>query len=197
MNQSNTGEHIRRLRTERGMTQRQLALCIGVTDKAVSKWERGLGLPDVWILPELSRALGTDLESLLCGKPSAGDNSGGNMKKLKFYVCPSCGNTLTSVSEGGVISCCGNRLEPLTPQKPDDAHALTIEKTENELFIQSEHPMTKEHYIPFLAMLTGDYMIMHRMYPEWNMQTRIPPLRSRHGTLLWYCTEHGLFYKLF
>ena len=47
------GTLIRRLRTEHKLTQRQLALQLNVSDKAVSKWERGLGCPDVSLLPAL------------------------------------------------------------------------------------------------------------------------------------------------
>ena len=42
MDQNKTGQLIRALRTELGMTQRQLADALGVTDRAVSKWERGV-----------------------------------------------------------------------------------------------------------------------------------------------------------
>ena len=45
MNQERTGALIRRLRMEKGLTQRELAGRLGVSDKAVSKWERGLGCP--------------------------------------------------------------------------------------------------------------------------------------------------------
>ena len=47
MDNEKTGRLIRDLRTEKGLTQAQLAQLIHVSDKAVSKWERGLGCPDV------------------------------------------------------------------------------------------------------------------------------------------------------
>ena len=50
---------IRRLRRELGLTQLQLAGRLGVSDKAVSKWERGLGSPEVSTLPRLSQVLGS------------------------------------------------------------------------------------------------------------------------------------------
>ena len=58
MNQEKTGQLIRRLRIERGLTQLELANQLMITDKTVSKWERGLGLPDVSLLPGLAQALG-------------------------------------------------------------------------------------------------------------------------------------------
>ena len=51
-----TGPLIRRLRKERGMTQKDLAARLNVTDKAVSKWERDLSLPDVALLLPLAAA---------------------------------------------------------------------------------------------------------------------------------------------
>ena len=57
MNTYLTADTIRALREGRGLTQRALAEAIGVTDKAVSKWERGLSYPDITILSDLARAL--------------------------------------------------------------------------------------------------------------------------------------------
>ncbi|MDY3711900.1 MAG: hypothetical protein SO044_05755 [Agathobaculum sp.] len=54
--------------------------------------------------------------------------------------------------------------------------------------------MTKAHHIAFVALLTGDTLLLRRLYPEWDMQTRLPAF-ARHGMLLWYCTQHGLFYQ--
>lgn len=54
MNAEHFGETIRSLRAERGMTQKELAAAVGVTDKAVSKWERGKSLPDIMLLEALA-----------------------------------------------------------------------------------------------------------------------------------------------
>lgn len=64
------GKAISELRQKQGLTQKELAEKIYVTDKAISKWERGLGLPDISILSTLSMALDTDIESLLRGNSS-------------------------------------------------------------------------------------------------------------------------------
>ena len=55
------------LRKRAGYTQRELAERLGVSDKAVSKWERGLSLPDVSLLGKISILLDTDTDSLLSG----------------------------------------------------------------------------------------------------------------------------------
>lgn len=191
MDQAKVGGLIRRLRQGRGYTQLKLAELLCVSDKAVSKWERGLGCPDVSLLPELANALGVSLEVLLEGDLDENEQNGGNMKKLRFYVCPDCGNVLTATNEASV-SCCGKKLAPLEARKAEEK--LTVELIENEYFISSEHPMTKDHYISFVALLTSDALILRKQYPEWNLQTRVP--RIGHGMLLWYCTQHGLFYQL-
>jgi len=187
------GARIRKLRQELNFTQKNLAERLNISDKTVSKWERGLGCPDVSLLPELARVLAVDIEKLLTGTLNANEISGGNMKKLKFYVCPQCGNLLTALADAD-ISCCGKKLQALEPQKADAEHALSIEPVETEYYITAVHPMTKEHYISFVALLTGDRLTLCRQYPEWDMQLRLP--RRGHGILLWYCTEHGLFRQI-
>lgn len=186
-----TGRLIRTMRMEKGLTQQQLAEQLHVGDKAVSKWERGAGCPDISLLPMLADALGIGLEGLLAGELETNEITGGNMKHTQFYVCPDCGNIVTASPEAAV-SCCGRPLAALEPQKAEKTHCLTIEPVENEIFITSSHGMEKEHYIAFLALLQGDSILLRRLYPEWDIQVRIP---AAHGRLLWYCTRHGLFYQ--
>lgn len=186
------GALIARLRRERGLTQRELADRLGVTAKAVSKWETGMGCPDVSLLARLAEELGADLAALLSGRMPPGEESGGNMKKAKYYVCPSCGGLALSTGEAE-LSCCGRRLSPLTPQKADEAHGLTIERVEDEWYLTAGHPMDKDHHIAFAALAAGDRVQLVRQYPEWDFQVRFPA-RGR-GMLLWYCTRHGLFYQ--
>lgn len=186
------GRLILRLRKENNMTQLQLAEKMGISDKAVSKWERGLGCPDIELITQLAEIFNVDLEKLLSGDIEINSVLGGNLKKICFYVCPVCGNIITSVSETG-ISCCGKKLKALTPEKAEETNRLSVEIIENEYFISSEHDMTREHYISFIAFLTGDTLILRKQYPEWNLQTRFPFFS--HGRLIWYCTQHGLFYQ--
>ena len=78
-------------------------------------------------------------------------------------------------------------------QKPDAEHTLTIEKNDGEWYITAAHPMQREHAIAFVALLNGDTLTIKRLYPEWNLEARLPYLA--HGTFLWYCTRDGLFYQ--
>ena len=193
MDQEKTGTLIRALRTGQNMTQRTLAEAVGVGDKAVSKWERGLGCPDVSLLPKLSEVLGVELEALLAGTLDANDLVGGNMKRTRFYVCPDCGNLITAGAEAA-LSCCGKRLNPLQPQPAEGEHQLSVEKLDDSWFVTSPHPMTKEHHVSFVALLTGDSLMVRRLYPEWDLQTRLPCVG--HGILFWYCTRHGLYRQI-
>lgn len=68
MDKESFGSFIAKLRRERKMTQQELAGQLHVTDRAVSKWERGLSYPDVTLLEPLAAALGIGVETLLTGQ---------------------------------------------------------------------------------------------------------------------------------
>lgn len=68
MDHQKIGCFIAALRREKGWTQRELATRLGVTDKAVSRWETGKGLPDISLLRPLSEALGVSVNELLSGE---------------------------------------------------------------------------------------------------------------------------------
>ena len=192
MDQIKTGEIIKRLRTQEGLTQKQLAERINVSDKAVSKWECGNGCPDVSLLSALAEVFGTDVGVLLAGEIQTNESEKGNMKKLKFYVCSSCGNIITASSDASV-TCCGNKLTALDARKADDSEKLTVTDIGGELYITTDHEMTKEHYISFAAYICENSVMMFRQYPEWTMQFNLP--LYRYGRLVWYCTKHGLMYQ--
>ena len=101
MNNIKIGNLIYTLRKEKQLTQLQLAERMNISDKTVSKWERGLGCPDISLLPDLSKILEVNLEELLSGKLDINAITGGNMKKTKFYICPQCGNIITSPEDCG------------------------------------------------------------------------------------------------
>ena len=65
MDREKTGALIAAARKERGLTQKELAERLHISDRAVSKWERGAGFPDVSLLEPLADALGLSVISLL------------------------------------------------------------------------------------------------------------------------------------
>ena len=192
MNHYITGATIKALRESCGMTQAELAQQIGVSSKTISKWETAKGLPDISLLQPLAQALGISLIELMNGEHITNKNISANMLRCKFYVCPICGNIIHSVGDA-VVSCCGITLPALEAEDGDEDHGITMEKVEDEQFITIAHPMTKQHFISFLAYITSDRMQMVKFYPEGNAETRIQ-LRGR-GYLYYYCNQHGLFRK--
>lgn len=192
MDQIKTGELIRSLRIKNKLTQKQLAEQINVSDKAVSKWETGKGCPDISLLTELAEVFQVDLQAILKGEINQKESEKGNMKKLKFYVCPDCGNVITSTSEAN-ISCCGKKLVALEARKAEENEKLSIEDMHGEWYISSNHSMTKEHYISFVAYVNESTAMIFKQYPEWNLQLSLPLYRS--GRIIWYCTKCGLLYQ--
>jgi len=192
MNTYVTGTTIKQLREARGMTQGALAEKIDVSSKTVSKWETAKGLPDISLLQPLAQALGISVIELMNGEHIINKNVSANMLRSKFYVCPICGNVIHSLGNT-LVSCCGITLPALETEEPEDTHAITIQNVEDEHFITVHHPMTKAHYISFVAYVTSDRIQMVKLYPESNAQTRLQ-LRGM-GYLYYYCNQHGLFRK--
>lgn len=190
MNTYVTSAAIRRLREGKKLTQGALAEKIGVSCKAVSKWENGRGLPDISLLEPLAQALGVSVMELMSGEEVSNRNVSCNMLRTKLYVCPVCGNVIHCAGEA-VVSCCGITLPPLEAEEPDEEHPISLERVEDEEFISIRHPMTKEHFISFVAYATADRFQLVKFYPEGNAETRLR-LQGR-GILYAYCNRHGLF----
>lgn len=187
-----TGNTIKHLREKKALTQAQLADILGITAKAVSKWETGKGLPDITSIEPLAKALGVSVSELLAGNAIINRNVSSNLLRSHFYVCPLCGNVIRAVGSAA-ISCCGITLPPLEAEEVDDAHNIAIEKVEDEHFLTVHHDMTKAHFISFLAHITMDRVQMVKFYPEGNAETRLS-LRGG-GYLYLYCNKHGLMKK--
>lgn len=190
MNQYVTGAIIRKLREERKKTQSDLAQLLCVSDKTISKWETGKGYPDITLLEPLAAALHVSVIELLSGSDVTNQNRSFNMKRLKFYVCPICGNVITAAGDA-VISCCGVTLVPLEAEPAEEAHHLMVEPVEDEFYVTLSHDMTKQHYISFLAAVRDDGVELVKLYPEGNAQSRFK--RSRVSQIYFYCNRHGLF----
>ncbi|WP_312941491.1 helix-turn-helix domain-containing protein [Oscillibacter sp.] len=189
MNHYVTGPVIRELREKKQLTQRQLAQTLCVSDKTISKWETGRGLPDVSLLEPLASALSVSVAELLSGECFVNDNRSGNLLRSKFYVCPICGNVLWAAGEGS-FSCCGVNLPPLEAEEPDEAHPLQAQRLDGEWYVELDHLMRKDHFISFFALVTDNRTEIVRLYPEQNAEARFP---ERSGTLYACCNRHSLF----
>jgi len=185
-----TGGMIRMLREKQKLTQKQLADRLSVSDKTVSKWETGRGLPDVSLLEPLAEALHVTVMELLRGEQAENRNRAGNLSRGKFYVCPLCGNVLWAVGEG-VFSCCGVALPPLEPENGEEEHAIRVQQVEYDWYVTLDHPMTREHSISFLALVTTDRVQIVKLYPQQEAETRFS--MAGDGVLYACCNRHGLF----
>lgn len=190
MDYTKIGNLISELRKEKNMTQQNLADKLNISNKTVSKWERGLGCPDVSLWNNLSDNLGVNIRQIIEGELNPNLPDIGNIDKIKFYVCQVCGNTITSTSKAS-ISCCGRTIEPLTPIKADKEHYVQLEEMDLDYYLSFNHEMSKSHYIAFVAYVKSDQVILNRLYPEQTAAARIP-IVNRTGRIYIYCVNHGL-----
>ncbi|MCQ2481741.1 MAG: helix-turn-helix domain-containing protein, partial [Clostridia bacterium] len=186
MNQYITGSAIKARREELKITQSEFAQLLGVSDKTVSKWETGRGYPDITLLQPIAKTLKTSLVELLSGEKIANSNLSYNMLRMKFYICPVCGNIITAAGEAQ-INCCGINL---IPAEEENCDIIETEKIEDETYITVNHPMTKEHYISFIAVVGTDGFSLKKLYPEGACEARFR-LRG-HGKIYCYCNHHGM-----
>jgi transcriptional regulator with XRE-family HTH domain len=192
MNNYITGKIIKELREKQGFTQLELASIIRVSDKTISKWETGKGLPDITLIEPLSRALKVSVIELMSGEYITNQNKAGNLLKSSFSVCPICGNVIYSIGEN-LISCCGINLPILEADLENEKHIINCEMIENEYYISINHDMTKEHHISFIAYVTNDRCEIVKLYPEQNAEARF--FNRGKGTIYVYCNKDGLIKK--
>ena len=90
MTNRSMGEIISTLRKEKGMTQKQLADLLNITDKAVSKWERDIAWPDTPTIPKLAEILGVSVEELMNAKsaPTTGHKGAGYLIDIILKAIP-------------------------------------------------------------------------------------------------------------
>lgn len=190
MNQYVTGAVIKDLREKNKMTQRNLADILGVTEKAISKWERGRGFPDITLLKPLAEAFHVSVTELISGTTVMNANVAANMLKSMFYVCPICGNVIHSMGEA-VVTCHGVMLNPQEAESTDEKHKIFVERVEDEYYVSIEHNMTKNHYISFIAALSSDRLQMVKLYPEGSAEAKFKMAGVKK--VFFYCNKDGLF----
>ncbi len=186
-----TGAAIKALREKNRMTQMQFAEKLGVSDKAVSKWETGKGYPDITLLEPIAAIFRVSLTELLSGNTVVNANVSANVLRSLFYVCPVCGNVVHSMGEA-VVSCHGIALSPAEAEPADERHKAVVERAEDEYYVRIDHGMTKEHHISFVAALSSDGVQMVKLYPESEAQARF---KIRGVRIIYhYCNRDGLFW---
>lgn len=140
------------------------------------------------MLEPLAAALGVSVIELMQGAPVANRNRSGNMRRVKFYVCPVCGNVQLATGES-VISCCGILLPTLEPE-PDTTGICRVQKDGDEYTVTVDHPMDKGHYISWMAYQTADRVELVKLYPEQDAIAHF--FRRGRGKIYIYCNRDGL-----
>ena len=161
-----------------------------LNQRTVSSWESGRGLPDISLIEPLAAALGVSVAELLTGDVRQNANRAGNMLRSRFYVCPICGNVVHALGEGS-FSCCGSQLISQEAEEPDEHHNATVTYLDGSWHVLIDHPMTKQHYISFIAYVTSGGIQLTKPYPEQEAEVRIPANGS--GYLYFFCNQHDLF----
>lgn len=176
MNAEKTGKIIYEARTKKGMTQKELAEAISVTDKAVCKWEKGHGCPDITLLSQLSKVLEIDIQSILRGEIEKNITMAGNLKRFKFYRCSTCGNFIFSAKEIET-SCCGNKLKCLELKETDDPkYQPIISEFDGRYLVSFNHPMTKDEYIANFVTLQYDKVSVTNLFAEQEAVITLPQI---------------------
>lgn len=98
MDAGKTGAYLAALRKARGMTQQEAADQLGVSNKTVSKWENGAGLPDITLLPALAELYGVTADDILAGETLRGRPAEAQGPHGGASCCCGCGPGSTSVS---------------------------------------------------------------------------------------------------
>lgn len=189
MDCAKTGGLIAKLRKEKGMTQKNLADALGISNKTVSKWECGMGSPDLTFWPDLSAILGADITQMMEGEITVNKPDSGNLHRLRLYVCPDCGNILVSTGSAAIY-CCGKKTEVLSVKEHDKRPHITVEESDIDYYLTVDHPMRKDHYLSCAIYVNNDRVLINRLYPEQSAAFRLPVCRG--GRLYLYCVIHGL-----
>lgn len=188
------GNLIAQLRKERQLTQQNMADALNISNKTVSKWECGLGAPDISLWSDLSTILGVEIQQLMEGEIALNPADPGKMSRTKFFVCPNCQNVLASTGNSSNF-CCGRKLEALKVDEGASHPEIKINESDADLAITIDHEMSRSHYILFTAFVRDNRIILDRLYPEQAASVRLPYMRG--GMFYVYCIQHGLaVYKL-
>lgn len=163
---------------------------LSVTDKSISKWETGRGYPDITLIEDIAKVFNVSITELFSGDTVENKNISANVEKIKFYVCPICGNIITSIGET-MVSCHGINLKPLEAEASDENHQIDVSRVEDEYFVNINHIMTKNHYISFIAAVSKDRLQLVKLYPESSAETRFKI--SGVNKIYYYCNKDGLY----
>lgn len=123
-------------------------------------------------------------------------------KRLELYKCNVCGNLVEVVLNGaGELVCCNEKMQLLNANTTDgdgEKHVPVFLKKDGELEIRigsQPHPMTKEHYIQFIEIISDDEVYLKRKYlkPEEDALLNLKGYDIGAMKVEEYCNIHGLW----
>lgn len=120
---------------------------------------------------------------------------------MKFYNCSHCGNIMASVKESGVpVVCCGEPMKEMVPNTSDGAaekHVPVIVSEGQKVVVKvgsAEHPMTQEHYIPWIALCTKQGNQRKELQPGQKPLAEFMLCEGDEVVAAYgYCNLHGLW----
>jgi len=124
------------------------------------------------------------------------------MKEFEIYRCKVCGNMVLLVKKGGgTLTCCGENMEKLEANKVDaslEKHVPVVIREDGRIRVEvgsTLHPMIPEHYIEWIALVSGDRVEFKYLEPGEDPIAEFED--AELGTVFEYCNIHGLWRKDF
>lgn len=119
--------------------------------------------------------------------------------EIKIYKCEICGNRIERIYGNNTPVCCGKPMILEVPNKVEaviEKHVPVYSRVEDEIVVsvgEKEHPMEKEHYIMWVAMVKDNIVQRVELYPEQGIAIRFKYIPG--STIYAYCNKHGLWKK--
>lgn len=188
------GQLIKKKRLEKKMTQQELAGKLHITDRAISKWERGLGAPDISLLQDLSNILGLSISDVLSGEEHKESLS--IPDKIIIILCLLMPIIIICFSL--MISCFRTDYIFIGSIFLLIAYLLFIKKENNQKLKKNITWILFILYIIFLlSTIVYTKLTTGAIYPELNIKSNLVPFTSIIETITLLLTKTQGFYYIF
>lgn len=109
---------------------------------------------------------------------------------MKFYVCPVCGNVVISTEEK-IVTCCGQKLNNQEIKTAEGKHRLLMEEKDNKVHFTSEHGMTLEHHLNFIAYGKEKEWMIIKLDKEKPVDVTLQ--KQENAKVYFGCNQHGVW----
>lgn len=188
------GQLIKKKRLEKKMTQQELAGKLHITDRAISKWERGLGAPDISLLQDLSNILGLSISDVLSGE----EHKEGLSIPDKIIIILCLLMPIIIICFSLMISCFRTDYIFIGSIFLLIAYLLFIKKENNQKLKKEITWILFILYIIFLlSTIVYTKLTTGAIYPELNIKSNLVPFTSIIETITLLLTKTQGFYYIF